>query len=434
MQLLYAKDLSQLPAEQAFSSRTAELEELGPDLEAFVHSLVEGVEERQQEIDRVLGAVSREWPIGRMPAVDRAILRLAAYELLFVPERPAAVVVDEAVRLAKDFSTADSPRFVNGVLGALAGPSEPKPPRSGRAQACPRGKEWLVRLDFEPAAPTGRARLLLGKKAAAERRARVRERVAERLRQGLKAPRLLAVAFGHDEAQDGYFRAISGPVRTAGLSFETVYFDETEPVRAAAALAAAASRSDVDGVLLAWPLPDPLAADRERVIDALPRQKDVDALSREWLGRLVLDPGSRAPATARAILAVLAMDGTELEGRRVTLIGHGRAVGAATGVLLVHAGAVLSVVHRPTRDLSAAVRTADVVIAAAGCPGLITADMVRPGAVVVDVGTTEVNGVLVGDVDPKVAEVAGAYAPVPGGVGPLTVAFLLENLLEAAGI
>ena len=162
--------------------------------------------------------------------------------------------------------------------------------------------------------------------------------------------------------------------------------------------------------------------------------KDADGLHPINLGRLVLGEPGPLPATPRGIVALLRRFGVPIDGAEVTVIGRGITVGRSLGLLLTRRSenATVTLCHTGTRDLAAHTRRADIVVAAAGRPGLLTPDMVRPGAAVVDVGITRTDAGLAGDVAPEVAGVAGYLAPVPGGVGPMTRAMLLANLIDAA--
>ncbi len=186
------------------------------------------------------------------------------------------------------------------------------------------------------------------------------------------------------------------------------------------------------GYLIQLPLPKPL--DSGAALERIDPAKDADGLHPVNLGRLVLGKPGPLPCTPRGIVELCRRYGVELNGARVTVVGRGVTVGRPLGLLLTRRSenATVTLCHTGTRDLAAEVRRADVVVAAAGSPGLITADMVRPGAAVLDVGVTRTDLGLVGDVSPEVAEVAGLLAPVPGGVGPMTRAMLVTNVVEAA--
>ncbi len=181
-------------------------------------------------------------------------------------------------------------------------------------------------------------------------------------------------------------------------------------------------------------LPLPKGLDAGAALERVDPAKDADGLHPVSLGRLVLGESGPLPCTPRGIVELCSRYGVELDGARVTVVGRGVTVGRPLGLLLTRRSenSTVTLCHTGTRDLAAEVRRADVVVAAAGVPGLITVDMVQSGAAVLDVGVTRTDLGLVGDVAPEVAEVAGFLAPMPGGVGPMTRAMLLTNVVEAA--
>jgi methylenetetrahydrofolate dehydrogenase (NADP+)/methenyltetrahydrofolate cyclohydrolase len=181
-------------------------------------------------------------------------------------------------------------------------------------------------------------------------------------------------------------------------------------------------------------LPLPRGLDAGAALERIDPAKDADGLHPVSLGRLVLGEPAPLPCTPRGIVELCRRYGVELGGARVAVVGRGITVGRPLGLLLTRRSenATVTLCHTGTRDLAAEVRRADIVVAAAGVQALITADMVRPGATVLDVGVTRTELGLVGDVSPEVAEVAGLLAPMPGGVGPMTRAMLLTNVVEAA--
>ncbi|WP_298177170.1 bifunctional methylenetetrahydrofolate dehydrogenase/methenyltetrahydrofolate cyclohydrolase [Saccharomonospora sp.] len=186
------------------------------------------------------------------------------------------------------------------------------------------------------------------------------------------------------------------------------------------------------GYIVQLPLPKHL--DESAVLKRIDPAKDVDGLAPLSLGNLVLNEPGFQPCTPAGIIELLRRYEVPLNGAQVTVVGRGLTVGRTLGLLLTRrdVNATVTLCHTGTRDLAAEVRRADVVIAAAGSPGLVTPDMVRPGAAVLDVGVSRVDGKLTGDVAPGVAEVAGFVAPNPGGVGPMTRAMLVSNVVEAA--
>jgi methylenetetrahydrofolate dehydrogenase (NADP+) / methenyltetrahydrofolate cyclohydrolase len=181
-------------------------------------------------------------------------------------------------------------------------------------------------------------------------------------------------------------------------------------------------------------LPLPAGLDAQRVLGMIDPDKDADGLQPVNLGKLVLGEPGPLPGTPKGIVELLRRYHVPIASAEVTIIGRGITVGRALGLLLTRRSenATVTQCHTGTRDLAAHTRSADIVVVAAGRPGLLTPGMVKPGAAVVDVGITRTEAGLVGDVDPAVAEVAGFLAPVPGGVGPMTRAMLLVNVVETA--
>jgi methylenetetrahydrofolate dehydrogenase (NADP+) / methenyltetrahydrofolate cyclohydrolase len=181
-------------------------------------------------------------------------------------------------------------------------------------------------------------------------------------------------------------------------------------------------------------LPLPAGLDAHRVLNRMDPAKDADGLHPVSLGRLVLGEPGPLPCTPRAIVELLRRYDVPIAGADVTVIGRGITVGRALGLLLTRRSenATVTLTHTGTKDLPGHTRRADIVVVAAGRPGLLTADMVKPGAAVLDVGITRTDAGLVGDVAPEVAGVAGYLAPMPGGVGPMTRAMLLANVVDAA--
>jgi methylenetetrahydrofolate dehydrogenase (NADP+)/methenyltetrahydrofolate cyclohydrolase len=206
---------------------------------------------------------------------------------------------------------------------------------------------------------------------------------------------------------------------------------EADDAALAAALAALNADETVNGILLQFPLPPHLSAVQAATL--LAPAKDVDGVNPLNAGRLYLGQGEfLAPATPLGGIELLRLAGIPLAGRSVVVVGRSAIVGRPLAMLCLQRDATVTISHSRTPDLAGVTRQADVLAVAVGRPGLITAEMVRPGAVVLDFGTTVVDGRLVGDVSPDVAAVAGALTPVPGGTGPMTSAMLIQNTLLAA--
>ncbi|HEX5009288.1 MAG TPA: bifunctional 5,10-methylenetetrahydrofolate dehydrogenase/5,10-methenyltetrahydrofolate cyclohydrolase [Planctomycetota bacterium] len=271
--------------------------------------------------------------------------------------------------------------------------------------------------------------------------ARIREQVAAALAQGGVRPCLANVAVGAEGASLAYLDAIDRACAKAGLdSRRSLLPAGARQADVEAAVAALAEDSAVHGLMLQVPLPKGL--DAARIAALVPPAKDVDGVARASLGAVLA--GERrhvAPCTAAAVAEILASDPRlSPEGREVCVIGRslvvGRPLAAMLAAPLPGGHATVTLCHTRTREVAAHARRADIVVVAAGVRGLLKPDMVRPGAVVVDVGTHPVDGpggpTLAGDAEPAVAEVAGFFTPVPGGVGPVTNAVLLRHVTAAA--
>jgi methylenetetrahydrofolate dehydrogenase (NADP+)/methenyltetrahydrofolate cyclohydrolase len=285
------------------------------------------------------------------------------------------------------------------------------------------------------------ARILDGKATAATVKAELRERVTALAARGI-VPGLGTVLVGDDPGSHAYVRGKHKDSAEIGIaSFRVDLPADTPQERLEEVVAALNADPACHGFLVQWPLPAHI--DGDRVLELVDPDKDADGLHPTNLGRLVLNVNgpmrSPLPATPHAVVDLLMRHDVDLRGAEVCVIGRGVTVGRPLGLLLTRrsVNATVTLCHTGTKDVSEHVRRADVVVAAAGVPGMVTAAMVKPGATVVDVGITRVDVEggrtrLVGDVAPDVMGVAGLVAPVPGGVGPMTRAMLLTNVVEAA--
>jgi methylenetetrahydrofolate dehydrogenase (NADP+)/methenyltetrahydrofolate cyclohydrolase len=281
-------------------------------------------------------------------------------------------------------------------------------------------------------ADPGGARLLEGGPIATEIRAAVAEDVAAfRARNG-RPPGLAVVIVGRDAPSTVYLEQILRGCAKAGIDGRFVELEgEATEATVTAAVRALNADPTVDGIIVQMPLPPTIRL--RAVIDAIDPSKDIDGIHPLNAGLLRLGYDGFLPATAHAAVEILRRSGIEIAGAEAVVVGRSAVVGMPAAFLLVREDATVTVCHRRTRDLASHVRRADIVIVAAGRPGLITGEMLKPGAVVVDVGINVVDGHIVGDVEFESARrVAGAITPVPGGVGPLTNALLLTHLIRAA--
>ncbi len=285
------------------------------------------------------------------------------------------------------------------------------------------------------------AQVLDGTATAAAIKAELTQRVSA-LRQRGVVPGLGTLLVGDDPASASYVGAKHRDCAEVGISsIRATLPAEATQVEVENAVRALNDNPDCHGFIVQLPLPKGL--DEQAVLELIDPDKDADGLHPTNLGRLVLrvseEITSPLPCTPRGVIELMLRHGVDLKGADVCVVGRGITVGRTMGLLLTRRSinATVTQCHTATRDLAGHVRRADVVVAAAGVPGLISADMVKPGAVVLDVGVSRVPdeaGVhrLRGDVDPGVAEVAAWLSPNPGGVGPMTRALLLTNVVEAA--
>ncbi len=276
------------------------------------------------------------------------------------------------------------------------------------------------------------ARILDGKATAQAIRQDLTRRVSDLAQRGIR-PGLGTVLVGDDPASRAY---VNGKHRDCAQVGIASIRRELPATATQAEVEAVVDELNADpectGYLVQLPLPEGL--DAERVLHRIDPDKDADGLHPLNLGKLVLGEPGPVPGTPEGIVVLLRSYGIPIAGADVTVIGRSIIVGRTLGLLLNRRSenATVTLCHTGTKDLAGHTRRADIVVAATGRPGLLTADMVKPGAVVVDVGITRTDAGLIGDADPAVADVAGWLAPVPGGVGPMTRAMLLVKVVVAA--
>lgn len=268
---------------------------------------------------------------------------------------------------------------------------------------------------------------LTGAPAAAAIYAQVREHAA-----ALDAPPCLAaVSVGVQPDNLAYLRSIAQAAAGCGVTVRPVPLSaDCAPETLTDTLRALSADGAVHGVLLLRPLPEALRA--QELLDTLDARKDVDGMTTASLGALMTGAAGFAPCTAEACMELLRAHGIDPAGKRVTVVGRSLVIGRPAALLLTRADATVTLCHRKTSDLAARCRDADILLAAAGAPGLITRDFVRPGQIVLDAGATALpDGTLRGDVAPDAAAIA-VCTPVPGGIGSVTTALLLRHTVQAA--
>jgi methylenetetrahydrofolate dehydrogenase (NADP+) / methenyltetrahydrofolate cyclohydrolase len=259
---------------------------------------------------------------------------------------------------------------------------------------------------------------------------RIREEVAEEAT-GLGPLGLATVLVGEDPASEIYIRRKHEAAGEAGIEpHDHRLAAETSEDELLALVAELNGDDTVDGILVQLPLPDHI--DESRILRAVEPIKDVDGVHPANAGQLYLDEPTFVPATPLGILTLLEEYDVPLEGARAVVIGRSTIVGKPAAMLLLRANATVTICHSRTVELAAHVAKADVLVAAVGKAGVVSAEMVKPGSAVIDVGVNRTEQGLRGDVDPAAVERAGLITPVPGGVGPMTIAMLLRNTIKAA--
>ncbi len=270
-----------------------------------------------------------------------------------------------------------------------------------------------------------------GKAIAAAVRQEVRAEVEELTRQG-NTPGLAVIVVGDDPASRVYVNNKKKACAEAGIrSEEFALPTETTQEQLLALVEELNTRADIHGILCQLPLPKHL--DDKAVIAAISPAKDVDAFHAANVGQILIGDYTFLPCTPAGVMELLHRTDVSVEGKHCVVIGRSNIVGKPMAMLLLHENATVTICHSRTQNLKEVCRQADVLVAAVGRAGFVTPDMVKSGAVVIDVGINRgADGKLCGDVDPAVDEVAGYLTPVPGGVGPMTIAMLLKNTITAA--
>jgi len=296
-------------------------------------------------------------------------------------------------------------------------------------------------------------RILDGAAIAAEIKQEVAEEVKQLAAQGVR-PGLAAVLVGSVPASQIYVRSKVQSCADLGIYSELITPPDTVTTEEMFELVAKLNaRDDIDGILIQLPLPPQV--DAKALLDAIDPVKDVDGFHPINAGRLQAGRPALAPCTPAGIIEILKRSNLPIAGQHAVVVGRSDLVGKPAAILLLHENATVTICHSKTRDLGAITRQADILVAAIGRAGFITAEMVKPGATIIDVGINRLNtreefdrffagnakreatfakrgSTIVGDVDPKAFELSGAYTPVPGGVGLLTVAMLMANTVRAA--
>ena len=277
------------------------------------------------------------------------------------------------------------------------------------------------------------AKIIDGKKIASLTRADIASRVAQLKEESGVAPGLAVIIVGNDPASQVYVRNKKKACEEAGMYSVVIEMPEDTTQEALMEQIETLKENDrIHGILVQLPLPAHL--DEEAVIAAIPPEKDVDAFHPINTGKIRIGNYDFLPCTPAGVMKLLEHEGVEISGKECVVVGRSNIVGKPQAMLLLHANGTVTICHSRTKNLAEITRRADILVVAIGKANYITGDMIRPGAVVIDVGMNRpAGGKLCGDVDfASCSTVAGAITPVPGGVGPMTITMLLENTLTAA--
>ena len=270
-----------------------------------------------------------------------------------------------------------------------------------------------------------------GKQIAQQLKEEMREQVAALSAQYGRKPCLDVIIVGENPASMSYVRSKIKATEYCGFDGELIQLPETTSQEELLRIIRERNENNnVDGILVQLPLPKHI--DEQAVIEAISPEKDVDGFHPTNVAKLWLNQDAIVPCTPMGIMALLEQSGTPLEGRHAVVVGRSNIVGKPIAKLLLDKNCTVTIAHSRTADLAAVCREADILVVAVGRPQMITGDMVKPGATVIDVGINRIaDGRLVGDVDfDSAASVAGAITPVPGGVGPMTITMLMRNTIE----
>ncbi|AMV77023.1 MULTISPECIES: bifunctional methylenetetrahydrofolate dehydrogenase/methenyltetrahydrofolate cyclohydrolase FolD [Staphylococcus] len=275
------------------------------------------------------------------------------------------------------------------------------------------------------------AKILDGKQIAKDYRQGLQDQV-EALKEKGFTPKLSVILVGNDGASQSYVRSKKKAAEKIGMISEIVHLEETATEEEVLNELNRLNNDDsVSGILVQVPLPKQVS--EQKILEAINTEKDVDGFHPINIGKLYIDEQTFVPCTPLGIMEILKHADIDLEGKNAVVIGRSHIVGQPVSKLLLQKNASVTILHSRSKDMASYLKDADVIVSAVGKPGLVTKDVVKEGAVIIDVGNTpDENGKLKGDVDyDAVKEIAGAITPVPGGVGPLTITMVLNNTLLA---
>lgn len=276
------------------------------------------------------------------------------------------------------------------------------------------------------------AKLLLGKEVSKRIKDQLREEVEELKKKDIK-PGLAVIIVGDDPASRVYVNNKKKACEECGIySEEYALPAETSEKDLLELIDTLNGRKEISGILVQLPVPEHI--DEKKIISAISPEKDVDAFHPINVGKIMVGDFDFVPCTPAGVMELIAESGIDVSGKECVVVGRSNIVGKPQAMLLLHKNGTVTICHSRTKNLAEKTKAADILVAAVGIPNFIKGDMIKPGAVVIDVGINRIEGKkLVGDVEFESAEkVAGAITPVPGGVGPMTIAMLMKNTVRAA--
>jgi methylenetetrahydrofolate dehydrogenase (NADP+)/methenyltetrahydrofolate cyclohydrolase len=434
LRALYEIEIGKQTPEDAVQHCLGDVE-LDEDAEQFAYDLVRGVSLHKAEIDRRIEALSHEWALDRQACVDRNVLRLAAYELMFCPGIPTAATINEAVELVKKYSTRDSGRFVNGVLGALAdglaktsivGTSQtPSDPSTGT-------EDVIGSADGTHSTNGGQrvSAVVMDGAALAKQELETAKLRIERLRAAGMQPRLDIVLVGDDPASITYVKMKKKRAEYVGITAVLHHMPEAVTQEQVEDTVRFLNQDrNVHGILVQHPLPKHI---RERpVLAVLDPAKDVDGITPFSLGALVSKTDGFRCATPAGIMRLLEHYEVPLHGKHAVICGRSFILGRPMALMMLTANATVTICHKYSTNVQELTRQGDIVVCGTGKSEMFRADWFKEGATVIDAGYSRPPGSDrdVGDVAfEEVKEKVSFITPVPGGVGPMTVAMLLQNV------
>ncbi len=364
----------------------------------YIEKTFYGIVENVNNIDDRIKKYLKNWDINRIAKIDLAIMRCSFYEILYCDDIPNSVSINEAVEIAKKYSTEKSPSFINGILGSLV-------------------KDFNMMVII----------MIIDGKVIAKR---IRANIKAEIQENNYKPKLAILIAGNDSASKIYANAKVKACAGVGIDAEVFCFSDSEEGKFLNKLEELNVDENIHGIFVEMPLPK--SFNSQRTYDIINPLKDVDCISTYNMGRLFAGNPLYLPCTPHAILTILKQLDINFTGKHAVIVGRSNILGKPVAKLMLDLDMTVTQCHSKTVDLQKYTKMADVLILAAGKKNLINGDMIKEGVILIDAGINEYDGKIYGDCDFQSAENRCLYiTPVPGGVGPVTTSMVLLNTLEA---